>query len=210
MARPPITASQPYTPRSGLVAGQTFFSERQYRNALARARGFANLYQQQKYPHVVKSAQELQRLRPAARQARERAFKALAEARRSGEPVAKVARIYRVSMSSVQRYVAPALEKRAGRWHAKPQDRLYRQITTLTTEGVKTLDTYNSRTAQLLARYHNAVRQFLRTGNADSLKPFKGKTFRVGKHTYRLETDPKRIKALQEAGALDGAIAYAP
>jgi len=203
MARPPITSTRPYTPRSGLVAGQTFTSERQYRNALARERGFANLYQQQKHPHVVKSARELSALRPAAREARSLAFRVLAEARRTGEPLAQVARDYRVSMSSIKRYVGPALEKKAGRWHAKPTDRLYRQITTITTDGVTTLDTYDSRTARTLARYHNAIGNYLRTGNADALKPFRGKTIQVGKRRYLLETDPEKLKELQKAGELD-------
>jgi hypothetical protein len=42
MARPPITRTNPYTPRSGRLAGQTFTSERQYRNALARLKGFSS------------------------------------------------------------------------------------------------------------------------------------------------------------------------
>ncbi len=42
MARPPITRAHPYTPQRGRFAGVTFTSERQYRNALARAKGFAS------------------------------------------------------------------------------------------------------------------------------------------------------------------------
>lgn len=42
MSRRPITAANPYTPRSGPLAGHTFTSERQYRNALARLNGFSS------------------------------------------------------------------------------------------------------------------------------------------------------------------------
>lgn len=203
MARPPITRARPYTPQRGLVAGQTFYSERAYRNALARAKGFATHYRRVQHPHVITSARELQALRPAAREARRRAFQALAEARRTGEPIHKVARDYRVSLASLKRYLGPALEKRGGVWVAKAQDRLYRALTTITTDGVVRLETYSSKTATLIGRYNNAVRRFLATNNPDVLKPFRGKTFQVGKRRYRFETNPDKLKALAESGALD-------
>nr|BAL53904.1 hypothetical conserved protein [uncultured prokaryote] len=206
MSRPPITRARPYTPQRGLVAGQTFTSERQYRNALARARGFVSHYQRVRQPHIITSAREAQALRPAAREARRRAFQVLAEARRTGEPIRKVAKDYRISLESVKRYVAPALTKdERGRWVARPSDRLYRQLTTITTEGVVKVDTRSSKTASLIARYNNAVRRFLSTNNPDHLKPFRGKTFQVAKRRFRFETDPDKLKKLEESGQLDEA-----
>ena len=42
MPRLPITRAHPYTPRSGAFTGRRFYSERQYRNALARRKGFSS------------------------------------------------------------------------------------------------------------------------------------------------------------------------
>ncbi len=42
MARPPITRRNPYSPKSGAAAGLTFYSERQYRNHLARTKGYSS------------------------------------------------------------------------------------------------------------------------------------------------------------------------
>jgi len=47
MPRRPITSAHPYTPGRGPLAGQTFTSERQYRNALAAVHGRPSLYRQQ-------------------------------------------------------------------------------------------------------------------------------------------------------------------
>lgn len=203
MSRPPITRLRPYTPSRGLVAGQTFTSERQYRNALARAKGFASHYQRTQHPHLITSAKELEGLHPAAITARRLAFKVLAEARRTGEHIAKVIRDYRVSLASVKRYVGPALEKRGGRFFAKESDRLYRRLTTITSEGVVKLDTHSSKTASMIGKYNNAVRQFLRTGNADALREWRGKTFQVKRKRYRFETDPEKIRGLYESGELN-------
>lgn len=46
MATGRITRSNPYTPTSGQFAGQTFYSERSYRDALARAKGFSSYARQ--------------------------------------------------------------------------------------------------------------------------------------------------------------------
>lgn len=208
MSRPPITRTRPYTPSRGLVAGQTFYSERQYRNALARALGFASHAQRVAHPHVITNARELQTLRPSAREARRLAFKVLSVARRTGEPLHRVARDYRVSMASVKRYAGPALEKRHGIWYAKPSDKLYRQITVATTDGVVTLDTYSSKTATTIGKYKNAVGNFLRTNNPDYLKPFRNKTIQVKGRRYRFLTDPEKLRQMHESGELEGMELY--
>jgi hypothetical protein len=42
MARQSITRAHPYTPKGGASAGQTFYTNRSYRDVLAQRKGFAN------------------------------------------------------------------------------------------------------------------------------------------------------------------------
>ena len=78
MSRPPITRSRPYTPASGRFAGETFTTERQYRNALARAKGFRSWdAQRAARGRHVRSVTDLARLRPSERVAHQQVGTAL-------------------------------------------------------------------------------------------------------------------------------------
>ena len=74
MARPPITRANPYTPHRGQFAGQTFHSERQYRNALARIKGFSSWGAQQAAAKPVRSFAALTAFRSTERDAARRAL----------------------------------------------------------------------------------------------------------------------------------------
>jgi hypothetical protein len=49
----------------------------------------------------------------------------------------------------------------------------------------------SSRAAEL-ARYHNAVRHYLETGDTSLLKEFRGKMLRANKQGFPYITDPRR------------------
>ena len=88
MGRKPITRANPYTPTRGAFAGQTFDTERQYRNALAKQKGFASWYAQQR---AGPAAPSLTSLRPSERHARHLAFEALGLMRKEQLPLTKAA-----------------------------------------------------------------------------------------------------------------------
>ena len=78
MARPPITKLRPYTPRSGAFAGRTFHTEREYRNALAKLKGFTSWHEQQRAAKKV-TPKSFGTLKPSQRQARARAIDAFSQ-----------------------------------------------------------------------------------------------------------------------------------
>lgn len=201
MARPPITKTRPYTPKRGAFVGRIFTSERQYRNALARGKGFRSWNEQQRVQRAVRSAAGLARLRPAAQEAYERALEALALMRRKGVSLTRAAREVRTTPNTVRRYAGSATRKASnGRYVAKPSDRLIRRMRFLTPRGRITLDVTNSRTATRIARYFAAVDRYLKTGKTDALRQFRRKAIRVGKVAYPFLTDPRTLDRLANAG----------
>lgn len=110
----------------------------------------------------------------------------------------------RVSVATVKRLVPRALEKRSTRWQATAYDRYARATDVITTRGVLRVTIYDSRTASLIARHHQAVRAYLEgTADASILRPFQGKHFRVNKRAYVLETNPETLEQLGLGGELD-------
>src|SRR5687768_7257612 len=107
MARRPITRANPYTPKSGKVAGHTFTSERQYRNALARAKGFRSWSEQQRQPRSTRARAEF---RPAEHEARRRVLDALSRMRRDGLSLSAAARAAGTTANAMKRYSGPVLQ----------------------------------------------------------------------------------------------------
>ena len=192
MARPPITKARPYTPHSGTLAGQTFHSERQYRNALARQKGFRSWYEQQRAPKKT-TAKSTQRLRRSEEAARARALDALAFMRTRDLSLAAAAREAGTTPNTILKWTGSKLtEKRGGRRVVTKADRLLRTMRVVSTEGVVDVDVRGSRQARRLAQHMNAVKQFLATGDAEALERFEG----VRVAGVQLETDPERIEEL--------------
>jgi hypothetical protein len=202
MSRAPITRAHPYTPQSGKLAGQTFTSERQYRNALAREKGFGSWYQQQRAPRLVRTPAAAGRLKPAEREARLNALHALG-LMRSGKSLSAAAREAGTTPNTVQRHVGSALAKDPrGRIVAKARDRLYRPMRFLAPDGVVALDVRDSRTASRIGRYMNAVRDYIYTGDDLRLRAFAGKAISVDGQRYDFVTDLDVLDRLAHRGEL--------
>lgn len=199
MSRPSITRARPYTPATGLVAGATFTSERQYRNALARARGYASWAARQRAPRTMGSAAQVRRLRPSERLARRQALEALGLMRREGISLSRAAARAETTPAAVLRHAGPALVRSpGGRYRATASDRLYRPLTALTTEGQVGIDVTDSATASRIGSHWAAIDHYLASGHEDRLQPFRGR--RIGR--YVLETDPDVIDELARRGEL--------
>lgn len=203
MARPPITRKNPYTPKSGKAAGVTFTSERQYRNALARAKGFASWSQQQKQSRKVRSREDVAKLRPAEREARGRALDALAKMRSEGLSLQAAAKASGTTVNAIKRHASTALEQSPrGNYRAKKTDRIARTLQFPTATGSIGLDIRDSRSASRIAAYWNAVKRYLETGDASGLRRFRGKVVRVNKRGYPFITDTSILDRLADAGEL--------
>jgi hypothetical protein len=106
---------------------------------------------------------------------------------------------------TVLRYAAPAVERRGRRYAVKRNDRLYRLIQAVSTDGVVVVDTRSSRQAALASAHANAIQEYGRTGDERLLDPYGGK--RIGVHL--LETDAAALAALAAAGELSPFELYA-
>lgn len=203
MARQPITRSQPYTPKSGVAAGITFTSERQYRNVLARDKGFTSWSQQQKQTKRVRGSADAARLRPSERDARGRALDALSQMRSGGLSLRSAAKASGTTVNAIKRHAGPALDQtRGGRYRAKTSDRLVRSLNFPTETGVIGLDVKDSRSAQRIAAYWNAVKQYTETGDTSGLRRFQGKSVSVNKRKHFFITDAATLDRLADAGEL--------
>jgi len=204
MARQPITRARPYTPKSGAVAGVTFLSERSYRNALARVKGYPSWGAQQEAARKIRSGADVARLRPAEREARGRALDALSKMRSDGLSLQAAARASGTTVNAVKRHAGPALERTSGgRYRAKRSDRLIRTIPLPTETGIIGLDVKDSRSASRIGSYWNAVRRYLETGDDAQLRRFRGKSVRVNKRTYAFITDTAILDRLADAAELE-------
>jgi hypothetical protein len=210
MPRPPVARANPYTPTRGRFAGETFTSERQYRNALARAKGFRSWSAQQRSHRTAGSVQAISQLRSSERQARDRALDALQLMRRDGLSLTGAAKRAGTTPNAVRRHAGRALEQTSsGGYRAKPYDRMVRQMRFLTGEGVIVLPVRDSRSASKLARYMAAVDHYLRTGDDARLRRFRGKGVWIDKRFRPFITDLDLLDRLANAGEVSFEELYA-
>lgn len=203
MSRPSITRRNPYTPKSGAAAGLTFYSERQYRQHLARAKGYSSWSAQQQASRKVRSGGDVARLRPAEREARGRALDALSKMRSDGLSLQAAARASGTTVNAIKRHAGPALERtESGRYKAKQSDRLVRSLNFPTETGIIGLDVRDSRSAKRISAYWNAVQRYLETGDDSQLRRFRGKSVRVNKQAHAFITDTATLDRLADAGEL--------
>lgn len=198
MPRPPISKLRPWTPTRGQFAGRTFVTEREYRNALAQAKGHKSWHEQQRAAKKV-TPKSFGTLRPSAKQARARALDALAKTRK-GASLTRAAREAGTTVNTVQRYAGEQLRRERGRVLANPSDRLFRVMNIITTEGVEeSVALRSSRQASLVGEHANAVKHFLATGDDEPLRKFTN----VKVAGRQLETRPEVLEELGRVSELE-------
>ncbi len=130
------------------------------------------------------------------RQTRQRGLRAL-EHMRQGDSATVAAGKAHTTLRSMRKQLSSELTRsEAGRYSASRADRLYNVMNVVTTEGTREVVVRGSRQRSKVAKHFAAVRRFLRTGDDEQLRRFKGQ--RVG--GYELETDLARI---EEGGRLN-------
>jgi len=201
MPRHPISAKRPYTPKSGRVAGRSFTSERQYRNALARAQGFTSWSAKQRSAKPIRSPAAEHALSRAERKARTAALRALNRMRRFDESLPQAAKEEKTTKNAVLKWAGSALRKNArGQYVATKSDRLYREIKMLTPDGIAFVRVTDSRTATRVAKHWNALKRYGLTGDKTRLREFHRQSIRAMKRTYVFVTDTRTIDRLIHAG----------
>jgi hypothetical protein len=133
-----------------------------------------------------------------------RAAHVISKMRADGVSLRRASREFGIAPRMVRRLAGPALRKRPnGRYAAKPIDRLLRVLVIPTKQGPGEIAVRDSRQATQLADYWIAVHRYLQTGDASSIKKFRGKrvTDATGKRV-RLVTDLNELDRLGSAGVL--------
>lgn len=149
---------------------------------------------------LVRSRRELEALTAAEQEARGRALEALSEARLGGLSLSAAAREAGTTVATVLRYAAPAVERLPnGRYLVLSDDRLYRGLRVISTQGPVWVDVRSSRTARLVSRHANAVRAYGLNGDPSVLSEFRGR--RVG--GVVLAVDAAALASFAVAGELD-------
>lgn len=134
---------------------------------------------------------------------RHRALEALSLMRREGLSLTAAARQVDLTQKAVRRWVGRALEKPGARWAAKPWDRISRHMRVLSPQGLIEVEVRDSRTASRNASYWNAVDQYLRTGNEELLRPFRGKSFSSRGVRYEFVTSTDVIERAALVGQVE-------
>jgi hypothetical protein len=123
--------------------------------------------------------------------------------RSRGETLSQAARIEHTTPRTVRKIVGKQLRRNAsGRYSPSRGDTLRRDLNVLAFDGYEPVVVRSSKQAHLAAEHLVAVGRYLRTGDAEWLKPF------IGKHVGGVEllTDQDRIQVLADADLvkLDG------
>lgn len=137
-----------------------------------------------------------------SRRAYNRAVDALDRMRVEGLSMTEAAREAGTTRRTMLKYVGRVLERDdSGEYVAKPWDRHIRYMRFLTPKGARELKVKDSRSAQRLARYANAVRKFL-NGQAgpEVLKLFESKSITVDGEENAFLTDTDVLRRLAAAG----------
>ena len=119
--------------------------------------------------------------------------------RRTGETLTAAAREQHIDPRTVRKYIGSELKQLSGaRTQPTKADRRQRRMLVPTLRGNVPETIRGSKQASLLGRYMSVVGYFLRTGNAEGLKEFEGRS--IAGHL--LITDPDILTSLAQAGAL--------
>src|ERR1700730_5778122 len=134
--------------------------------------------------------------------ARERALYALSLMRRNDLSLTQAAKRAHANPRTVRKYVGDALERKGRRYLPVESDQLPRELAYLGPEGPEWVTVRDSATATLLAEHANAVGRYLNKGDESALKPFEGRTVKIGRRRRPLLTDLATIDRLAIGGGL--------
>jgi len=139
------------------------------------------------------------KLSPRQKLLREKSLAVLSEMRNSKtKTLPQAANDNGITIKNVIRHTN-GFKKANGKLVVKRWDGIKR-VMRINTEGKeKSIEIKDSRTASVVGRYHNAVKQFLNTGDKTKLQKFRNKKVKDSKgKLHKLETDPQKIIQINE------------
>ena len=134
------------------------------------------------------------KLSPRQKLLREKSLTVLSELRNTkSKTISQAANDNNITVKNVIKHTN-GFKKVNGKPVVKRWDRIKRVMRVNTGGNEKSLEIRDSRTASVVGRYHNAVKQFLNTGDKTKLKQFRNKKVRDSKgKLHKLETNPDEI-----------------
>ncbi len=139
------------------------------------------------------------RLTPKQKSERILALKVLSQMRER-KSLSRASEEFGISPETAQSHIRSAIKKKRNRWVAKKHDRIQRQMVINEKGESKSIIVINSKDASLIGKYHNAVKQFLQTGDESLLKPFKNESIKDSRgRKHLLETNPQALFDIAEA-----------
>lgn len=137
-------------------------------------------------------------LDPEEKELRERSLDILKESRKTKKSLTKIARQNKISPKTVLHHTN-AFKKVNRRWVAKKFDKISRSMR-INENGKKiSIEINDSRHASTIGKYHNAVKEFLNTGNNKKLSEFSKKKIKdSNKNIHSFETRLKKIISIEE------------
>ncbi|MCH9658428.1 hypothetical protein K0U27_07005 [archaeon] len=139
------------------------------------------------------------KLSPRQKMLRERSLTVLSELRNTkSKTLPQTANDNNVTVKNVIKHTN-GFKKVNGKPVVKKWDRIKRVMRVNTAGKEKSLEIQDSRTASVVGRYHNAVKQFLNTGDKSKLSKFRNKNVKDSKgRSHRLETNPDEIVRINQ------------
>ena len=134
------------------------------------------------------------KLSPRQKMLREKSLAVLSELRNTKtKTLPQAANDNNITVKNVIKHTN-GFKKVNGRQVVKKWDRIKRVMRVNTDGKEKSIEIRDSRTASVVGRYHNAVKQFLNTGDKTKLSKFRNKKVKDSKgKLHRLETNPDEI-----------------
>lgn len=119
---------------------------------------------------------------------------------RQGATLSAAAQDIGIDPRTVLKHLGNTLVKRDGKYHAKPTDRISRGLVINSKGKQITITVNDSKSASIIGEYHNAVKQYLESGDDKVLKKFRKISIvdSHGKKKYRLETDGEKLLEIEE------------
>jgi len=139
------------------------------------------------------------KLSPRQKMLREKSLAVLSELRNTKiKTLPQAANDNDVTVKNVIKHTN-GFKKVNGKLVVKKWDRISRPMRVNTSGKDQSVEIMDSRTASVVGRYHNAVKQFLNTGDKSNLVKFRNKKVKDSNgKLHRLETDPQKIISINE------------
>jgi hypothetical protein len=139
------------------------------------------------------------------------AVNAIAKMRADGLSLPRAARAVGTDAKTVIRLAGPALRKdKRGRWKATKRDTLLRVLSLPSPRGNREIAVTNSRAAVHIARYFEAIRRYIHSGDASPLHQFRRvKLVDAKGKRIMLVTNLRALDQLGHAGVLSFESLYA-